>query len=331
MLCWQVDLRAPIEDSPLKLVEKNLEPAQDEVLVEVNCCGVCRTDLHVVEGDLPAHKSPVTPGHEVVGTIISAPKDSPFAKGQKVGIAWVQQTCKSCKYCRAKKENLCLKPTFTGYDVDGGYAQQIVTKTDYLYEISTNLADKYIAPLLCSGIIGYRAFKLLAPSAGSIIGIYGFGASAHLTAQLAIKLGFEIYAFSRSEKGRSLAQSLGATFVADPSQKPPKPIDNALVFAPSGEIASYALRSIDRGGKVVIAGIYSSAIPELNYDSQLFYEKVLTTATANTYQDAKEFLTLAERLEIKPIIQEYQLEKDAQKALYDLKHNKINGAGVLIR
>lgn len=329
MLSWQVDQRRPIEENPLKLSETELDLQPDEILVDVTCCGVCRTDLHVIEGDLPVHLSPVTPGHEVVGSVAKTFNSSKYKVGQKVGIAWLQSTCLTCKYCRAGKENLCSNPIFTGYDVNGGYATQIAAKTQFIYEIPESFEDKFFAPLLCSGIIGYRAFKLAHPEPASTLGIYGFGASAHIIAQIAIKLGYDIYVITRSEKGQQLAKQLGASYVGSPSSKVPNVMDNALVFAPAGEIAAHALQYTDRGGKVVMAGIYATDLPSMNYSTHLFYEKSLTSATANTYIDGQELITLASRLNVKPIIEEFSFS-DVPTALRYLKEGKLKAAAVII-
>ncbi|WP_246839657.1 zinc-dependent alcohol dehydrogenase family protein [Pseudarthrobacter sp. NIBRBAC000502771] len=304
-------------------------PAADEILVDVTVCGVCRTDLHLAEGDLSPRRPHVVPGHEAVGVVVETGADcSRFAAGDRVGVAWLGGVCGSCAYCRRGDENLCRSPVFTGWDRDGGYAEQLVVAEDFAYPVPAGFTDEQAAPLLCSGIIGYRALKRAALPVGGRLGIYGFGSSAHITAQLAIKQGASVFVMTRSDSARSLARELGADYAGDAYDEPPVPLDSAILFAPVGELVPAALRALDRGGTLAIAGIHLSDIPALNYSRELFYERQVRSVTANTRADGHEFLTLAARLSLALTTTTYPFDA-ADRALDDLAADRITGSAVL--
>ncbi len=330
MRAWQVDAPRPIDQHPLTLVERpEPSPDGDEVLVRIEACGVCRTDLHVTEGDLPVHRPHVVPGHEVVGRVSGmGPAATRFAVGDRVGVAWLASTCGQCRFCRRGDENLCLRATFTGWDRDGGYADWVVAREGFVYRLPEDLDARQAAPLLCAGIIGYRAYKLTNLRPGGRLGIYGFGGSAHITAQIARAQGAELYVATRSEEAQKLAASLGAVWVGEADAMPPEPLDAAIMFAPVGTLVPPALAALDRGGVLSIAGIHLSDIPALNYQEHLFQERVVRSVTANTRQDGEELLRLAPRLGVRATTTPYPLEQ-ADRALSDLAHDRVNGAAVL--
>ncbi len=330
MRAWQVDAPGPIDQHPLALVDRpEPSPDGDEVLVQVEACGVCRTDLHVSEGDLPVHRPHVVPGHEVVGRVRGlGPGARRLAVGDRVGVAWLASTCGTCRFCRRGDENLCLRATFTGWDRDGGYAEWIVAREGFVYRLPEDLDALQAAPLLCAGIIGYRAYKLTNLRPGGRLGIYGFGGSAHLTAQIARAQGAELYVATRSEEAQKLAETLGAVWVGEADAMPPEPLDAAIMFAPVGTLVPPALAALDRGGVLSIAGIHLSDIPTLNYQEHLFQERVVRSVTANTRQDGEELLRLAHRLGVRATTTPYPLER-ADRALSDLAHDRVNGAAVL--
>ncbi len=315
---------------PLKLVDRPVpEPSLGELLVRVLCCGVCRTDLHLAEGDLLPRRPDVTPGHEVVGEVVRAgPGTTRFAAGDRVGVAWLAGTDGSCRYCRRGSENLCPRSVYTGWDRDGGYAEYLVASDAYVHPLPSGFSDAELAPLLCAGIIGYRAFRRAELPPGGRLGIYGFGGSAHLTAQIAIAGGAAVHVFTRAPAARDLALELGAVSAQDSFDPSPEPLDSAIIFAPVGEVVPPALRNLDRGGTVAIAGIYLSDIPSLNYADELFNERTLRSVTANTRGDAEEFLRLAERLRLRVSVTPYPLDA-ADQALSDLAADRITGAAVL--
>ncbi len=330
MRVWEIAKPAPIDSRPLHLVERSLpEPGPGEVRVRVSVCGVCRTDLHLAEGDLPVHLPNVVPGHEVVGVVDAlGPAARRFSLGDRIGIAWLGGTCGVCRFCRRGDENLCVAATFTGWDRDGGYAEATLVDERYAYRLPSGIADDEAAPLLCAGIIGYRALKRCELPPGGRLGIYGFGGSAHITAQVAINQGAEVHVMTRSAQARRLATELGAVFVGGALDFPPAPLDSAIVFAPAGEVVPRALEALDRGGVLAVAGIYLSDIPKLIYEDDLFFERELRSVTANTRLDGEEFLRLAERLGIAPTTTAYTFE-DADAALSDLAHDRVNGAAVI--
>jgi alcohol dehydrogenase, propanol-preferring len=327
---WEVVEPGPIDGHPLRKVERPApRPGPGEVLVSISACGVCRTDLHVAEGDLPVHRARVVPGHEVVGTVAELGEGAGrFALGDRVGVAWLASTCGRCRFCRRGQENLCLNARFTGWDRDGGYAEAAVVDERYAYRLPDGLDDDQAAPLLCAGIIGYRALKLADLPPGGRLGLYGFGGSAHVTAQVAIAQGAEVYVATRAAEAQALATELGAAWVGDAAETPPVPLDAAILFAPVGDLVLPALAALDRGGTLAVAGIYLTDIPGLNYQTHLFEERRLRSVTANTRRDGEELLQLAPRLRVHATTQPYPLDR-ADEALADLAHDRITGAGVL--
>ncbi len=330
MKAMVLDQQAPISEKPLHLTEKEPpKPGKGEVLIEIEVCAICRTDLHVIEGDLPPHRSPLTPGHQIIGSVIGlGPNAIQFKHGDRVGVPWLFISCERCLYCQRGDENLCEKPTFTGYDVDGGYAEYIVAKEDFIYPIPSSLPSQQAAPLLCAGIIGFRALHRTCIRKGEKLGLYGFGASAHVVIQIAQSWGCEVYVSTRSDKHRKLASELGAHWVGNISNRPPTKLNGAILFAPAGELVPLALGDLDRGGTLAIAGIYLSQIPPLNYQHHLFQEKNILSVTANTRQDGEALLHLAEEIPIQTHTEIFPLH-EANEALHQLKNNGIQGSGVL--
>jgi propanol-preferring alcohol dehydrogenase len=328
---WVVAKPGPVDGGPLRLVERDVPaPGPGQIRVRVSTCGVCRTDLHLAEGDLPPKRAEVIPGHEVVGTVDALGAGATrFAAGQRVGVPWLGGTDGSCRFCRRGAENLCLDPTFTGWDVDGGYAEACLVREEYAYALPEGVSDEHAAPLLCAGIIGYRALRAAAVPPGGALGIYGFGGSAHLAAQLALHEGMRVHVRTRGEANRRLALDLGADSAGDSADPLPEPLDGAVTFAPVGELVPIALRALDRGGTLAVAGIYLSDIPALNYDRELFQERRLRSVTANTRADGEEFLRLADRLGLTVTTTPYALDR-ADRALEDLAADRISGAGVLL-
>ncbi|MHA7240404.1 zinc-dependent alcohol dehydrogenase family protein [Arthrobacter sp. TMS1-12-1] len=304
-------------------------PGAGELLVGVRACGVCRTDLHLVEGDLPAKHPHTVPGHEIIGEVVDTGAGCRlFHVGDRVGIAWLRSTCGVCRFCLRGDENLCLAPRFTGWDDDGGYAELVTVPEAFAYAVPEGFADEEAAPLLCAGIIGYRALRRSGVRPGGRLGIYGFGASAHLAAQVAMFEGVEVSVMTRSESARRLAVELGAAFVGGAADEPPRPLDAAILFAPAGGLVPAALRALDRGGTLAVAGIYLSDIPVLHYAEDLFQERRLCSVTANTRTDGRELLALAARIPLRPTIQGYPFAA-ADRALADLAADRVNGAAVL--
>ena len=304
-------------------------PASFEVLVRVEVCGICRTDLHLAEGDLAPRAELRIPGHEVIGDVVAVGAQATrFGVGDRVGIAWLRGTCGVCGACRRGRENLCRSATFTGWDADGGYAPYAVVHEGYAYALPAQLSAARLAPLLCSGIIGYRALKRAQLPPGGRLGIYGFGASAHLTAQLALAQGYEVHVLTRGEAARHLALELGASSAGDAADAPPVPLDGAVLFAPAGELVPVALASLEQGGTLAVAGIHLSDIPALDYQRHLFRERTLTSVTANTRADGEEFLRLAAAVGISPQVRGYAFQ-DADRALDDLAQGVLTGAAVL--
>ena len=330
MRAWQVTNPGPVDDGPLELGDlPTPPPGAHQVRLEVSVCGVCRTDLHLAEGDLPVHRPRVVPGHEVVGRVVDVGAGATrFALGDRVGAAWLAGTCGACRFCRRGAENLCPHAVFTGWDLDGGYAESVVVDERYAYAVPEGLDDEQAAPLLCAGIIGYRALRRTALPPGGRLGIYGFGGSAHLTAQLALSTGAEVYVMTRSPEARTLAAELGATWVGGADEAPPAPLDGAILFAPAGTLVPPALAALDRGGILAVAGIHLTDVPALVYEDQLFYERELRSVTANTRRDGEEFLALAARLGVTATTTSYPLE-EADRALADLAHDRLVGAAVL--
>lgn len=330
MRAWVVDRPAPIDSGPLTVVDRDVPvPGPGQLRVRVVCCGVCRTDLHLAEGDLAPRRHGVTPGHEIVGVVDACGPDvARFAAGQRVGVPWLGSTDGTCHYCRSGRENLCLSPTFTGWDVDGGYAEMCVTEQAYVYPLPDGVPDEQAAPLLCAGIIGYRALRSAAVPPGGRLGIYGFGGSAHLTAQIALHEGMRVHVLTRGEANQRLASQLGVDSVGGADDVPPEPLDGAVLFAPVGTLVPVALQALDRGGTLAVAGIYLSDIPQLSYADSLFQERTLRSVTANTRADGEQFLRLAARFDIRATTTAYPLDS-APEALADLAHGRISGAAVL--
>ena len=322
--------RAPIEKMPLRLTDLPIPmPRAGEVLVRVEACAICRTDLHVVEGELPARRTPVVPGHQAVGRIERlGPGSTRFEVGARVGVPWLHASCGVCSYCGRGDENLCERPRFTGYDVDGGYAGYQVAPEAFIYPLPTVLPASQIAPLLCAGIIGYRALRQSGVRKGERLGLYGFGASAHVVIQIARHWGCEVYVSTRGERRRRLAAELGAVWVGEATDRPPQKLNAAILFAPAGELVPVALAALDRGGTLAIAGIYITDIPALNYEKHLFQERGIRSVTANTRQDGEALLRLAEEIPIRTRVEVFPLA-EANEALQRLKHDGIEGAGVL--
>ena len=320
---------ARVETNPLEFTDvPDPVPQGDQVLVRVAACGVCRTDLHVVEGELPPRKSPVIPGHQVVGRIEKAGEAAKrFRIGDRVGIPWLHRTDGVCDYCRAGKENLCDNPTFTGYMVDGGYAEYTLAPEGFVYPIPEGLTDQHAAPLLCAGIIGFRSLRLSGIEAGGKLGLYGFGAAAHLAIQVARHWNVSVYAMTRDARHQKLALEMGAVWAGGTVDEPPAKLDAAIVFAPAGEIVPAALKALKKGGTVALGGIHMSPIPSFDYDL-LYGERVLRSVANNTRQDGEDFLRLAAEIPIHTETEIFPL-RDANRALNSLKNDAIRGAAVL--
>jgi alcohol dehydrogenase, propanol-preferring len=324
-------LRKParVETNPLESTDVPLpQPSEGEVLVRVRCCGVCRTDLHVIEGDLPPRKSPVIPGHQVVGVVEKPGAGARRLRaGARVGVAWLHRTDGTCEYCQAGAENLCNHPSFTGYTVDGGYAEYIVAPEDFVYAIPEGFADEQAAPLLCAGIIGFRSLRISSIKPGGKLGFYGFGAAAHLAIQVALHWNVEVYAMTRDARHQKLAMELGAKWAGGTFAEPPVKLDAAIVFAPAGEIVPAALKALRKGGTLVLGGIHMSPIPSFDYDL-LYEERVIRSVANNTRQDGHDFLRVAAEIPIRTHVQIFPLS-EANRALTALKNDAIPGAAVL--
>jgi propanol-preferring alcohol dehydrogenase len=332
MRAWAVDVPGPMRTHPLSLVRRKVpEATSTQVRVRVSVCGVCRTDLHLAEGDLSPKGHLVVPGHEVVGQVDAVGAEATrFKVGDRIGIPWLAHTCGTCQFCRSGRENLCLNPRFTGWDLDGGYAEYVTVDESYAYRVPDAFSDREAAPLLCAGIIGFRALRRSGLQPGGRLGIYGFGGSAHLTAQIALAEGARLHVMTRSAAARQLALELGASSAGDAADTPPEPLDAAIIFAPVGTIVPQAMEALDRGGTLAVAGIYLSEIPPLDYDRHLFEERSLRSVTANTRADGEEFLEIAARIGIKVSTTAYSFD-DANSALVDLVEDRVNGAAVLVR
>jgi alcohol dehydrogenase, propanol-preferring len=327
---WVVDHPAPIDDGPLRRISRDVpEPGFGQIRIRISCCGVCRTDLHLSEGDLPPRRDAVTPGHEIVGYVDALGAGaSRFVLGDRVGAAWLATTDGTCRFCRRGDENLCEASTFTGWDIDGGYADSCVADERYVYVLPPEISDEHAAPLLCAGIIGYRSLLAAAVPTGGALGIYGFGGSAHLTAQIALHLGMRVHVLTRGSHNQELARALGVDSVGEAADAPPEPLDGAILFAPAGDLVPVALRALDAGATLAVAGIWLSEIPLLNYQADLFRERRLRSVTANTRRDGEEFLRLAQRFGVRSTTVAYDMA-DAPRALSDLEHGRFGGAAVL--
>lgn len=323
--------QARIENGPLQLRDvSDPKPGFGEVRVKVRTCAICRTDLHVIEGDLPPRKLPLIPGHQVVGVVDQVGEGSKnLKKGQRVGVAWLWKTDGTCKYCRNGRENLCSDSRYTGYHEDGGFAEYVTVPEDFAYLLPEGLSDLEVAPLLCSGLIGYRAFKRAnVPPRGKLL-LVGFGSSAHIVLQFALYGGHEVYVVTRSRNHQKAAMKLGAVWASDDPGKLPAKVDSVILFAPVGGLVPPTLAALDKGGTLAIAGIHLTDIPPLNYEKHLFYDKEIRSVAANTRKDGLELLEKAKAAKIKPLVASYRLA-DANLALQDLKQSKLDGSGVLI-
>jgi propanol-preferring alcohol dehydrogenase len=319
----------PVEESPLSLRDlPTPQPGPGEILLRVRACGVCHTDLHTVEGELALPRLPVVPGHQVVGTVAEVGEGvRTFRPGDRVGVPWLYSSCGTCAFCRRGEENLCENAQFTGLHVDGGYAEYMVARADFAYPIPEHFSDAEAAPLLCAGIIGYRSLRLSEVKPGERLGLFGFGASAHLAIQVARHWGCEVFVFTRSEEHRRLAQDLGAAWTGAPDQEPPVPLDRAILFAPAGHLVHNVLRALRRGGTLAINAIHMSPIPELPY-ALLYWERTIRSVANSTRRDAQEFLQVAAEIPVQTTVEEYPLE-EANRALAQLKRGQVRGAAVL--
>lgn len=326
MRAWRVEHQGPAATGPLTRRDVEVPvPSSGELLVRVRACGVCRTDLHVAEGDLPVHRPGVVPGHEVVGSV-EHPAGG-FAEGDLVGIPWLRQTCGACRFCLRGKENLCPASRYTGWDADGGYAEYAVVPASYALRLPAGYSDSELAPLLCAGIIGYHALLRAEVPAGGRLGVYGFGGSAHLASQVALAQGATVHVVTRNPAAQTLALSLGAASAS--ACGPPEPLDSAIVFAPAGTLVPRALAACDRGGTVAIAGIHLTDVPSLNYQEHLFQDRQLRSVTSNTRAQAREFLALAGEHRLRVSTTDYPLDA-ADRALLDLAEGRVTGAAVLV-
>jgi alcohol dehydrogenase, propanol-preferring len=330
MQAWQVQAPGPDITRALRRVEMpDPRPGPGELLIAVDACGVCRTDLHVAAGELAVHRPSVVPGHEVVGHVVEVGSGvGGFRPGDRVGVAWLRETCGECRYCRSGRENLCPKSRYTGWDADGGYAAYTTVRADFAYTLPGGYSVTELAPLLCAGIIGYRALRRAELPPGGRLGIYGFGASAHLTAQVALAEGATVHVLTRGDRARKLALELGAASAGGAYDMPPEPLDAAVLFAPVGDLVPPALRALDRAGTLAIAGIYLSDIPVLDYDRDLFQERTLRSVTANTRADGRALLDFAAHHRLTVAVTPYPMAA-ADTALIDLAAGRVNGAGVL--
>ena len=330
MRAMSFDAPAPVERRPLQLTDAPTPtPGPGQLLVRVSACGVCRTDLHVIEGELPPRKSPLTPGHQVVGTVQALGEGvEGLEVGARVGVPWVHRTCGRCEFCSRGRENLCEAAHFNGYTVDGGYADYLLSDESFTFPIPDAFPDLQAVPMLCAGVIGYRSLRLADVPPGGRLGLYGFGGSAHVVIQLAVHMGLEVYVFSRSEKHGALARDLGAAWVGSAQDSPPHKLDASIIFAPAGDLVPLALEHLKKGGVLSLAGIYMTPIPTLDYTRHLYDEKVIRSAANSTRQDVRELLTLAAEVSVRTHVQPYPLES-ANDALIDLKQGRINGAAAL--
>jgi propanol-preferring alcohol dehydrogenase len=331
MKAMQLKEFAPIERNPLKLVNiLTPEPGPEDILIRIRVCGVCHTDLHTVEGELEKVKLPIIPGHQVVGIVEKNGENvSRFKEGDRVGVAWLNSTDGTCRFCRQDNENLCESGHFTGYHVDGGYAEYIKVPEKFAYSIPENFSDQQASPLLCAGIIGYRALRISGIKPGQRLGLYGFGASAHVAIQVAVHWGCEVYVFTRSEKHMALARKLGAVWTGKTGDEPPVKMDGSVNFTPAGPTVPEGLRALEKGGTLALAGIHMSSIPDLDYQKHLYHEKTLRSVANATRKDGEELLRIAAEIPVKTTTRDFKLE-EANTALKLLKDSQIDGAAVLI-
>lgn len=325
-----LEKQAAAEENPLRLADIPMpDPGPGEVRVRVRACALCRTDLHIAEGDLKLRKSPIVPGHQIVGVVDAAGAGvAHLREGDRVGVAWVHSTCGECAYCRKGLENLCDRGRFTGWDADGGYAEAMVVTESFAYPLPGNFSDLEVAPLLCAGIVGYRSFRLSNAQPGDRVGLYGFGASAHIVLQVALHRGCEVYVFTRSEGHQQLARTMGAAWVGRAEETQGEKLDAAVIFAPVGSLVLEALRVLRKGGTVSLADITMTPIPAIDYDKLLYHERVIRSVANATREDAREFLKLAAEIPVRTEIETFALDQ-ANDALQALKESRIRGAGVL--
>ncbi|MCG5218237.1 zinc-binding alcohol dehydrogenase family protein [Streptosporangium sp. KLBMP 9127] len=330
MTAWVVRRPGPVATGPLERVRLPVPvPGEGEVLVKVEACAVCRTDLHLAEGDLAPRRPATVPGHEVVGRVAAhGPGADRLPPGARVGVAWLRATCGRCRYCRRDAENLCPYSRYTGWDADGGYAEYLTAPQDFVYTLPEGPPAERLAPLMCAGIIGYRALLRADLPPRGRLGVYGFGASAHLTAQVALAQGATVHVLTRSPEARRLALELGAASAAGAYDDPPEPLDAAILFAPVGDLVPVALAALDRGGTLAVAGIHLTDVPALNYERHLFQERTLRSVTANTRADGRALLDLATRHPLRVTTTRYGLGQ-ADQALADLAAGRVAGAAVL--
>ncbi len=331
MRAMVLDRHADVLTRPLTAVDMPVpEPADGEILVRVRACGVCRTDLHVIEADLPPAKLPLVPGHQVVGTVERAGRGARrFAVGSRVGIAWLRSVCGSCPWCRSGRENLCATSLYTGYHAHGGYAEYAVVDQAFAYALPDSFSDQQAAPLLCAGIVGYRALRLADVPPGGTLALFGFGSSAHVVLQIARYRGHRVFVSTRGESHRQLALELGAEWAGSTLESPPEAVDGAIVFAPAGEIVPVAMRALAKGGTCALAGIHMTPVPALDYEQCLFHEKTLRSVEANTRADGEGLLREAAAAGVRPQVTTFALE-DANEALIRLKTDAIDGSAVLV-
>jgi propanol-preferring alcohol dehydrogenase len=330
MRAWLLERPAPIEGAPLALRElPDPAPGPGEIAVDVSVCGLCRTDLHVIEGELAPQRQAIVPGHQIVGRVSRLGAGARrFKIGERVGIAWLWRACGKCLYCASGEENLCRAPEFTGWHEHGGYAERVRAPEDFAYALPESLGDETVAPLLCAGIIGYRALRRSGIRPGERLGLYGFGSSAHIALQVARHWGARVFAVTREATHRALAKSLGAEWAGDLGERPPEPLDAAVLFAPVGSLVPTALEALAPGATLACAGIHMTDVPALDYQRHLFEEKTLTSVTANTRADGRELLELAARIPLLPRTTAFEFAR-ANEALAALKAGLIAGSGVL--
>ncbi len=331
MRALRLDAQAPIATSPLRAADVPVpEPDTGEVRVRVHACATCRTDLHVIEGDLPPRRIPIIPGHQVVGTVEAlGPGARRFAPGQRVGVAWLRSTCGTCRFCAAGRENLCEASTYTGWTHDGGYAEYCCVPEAFAYAIPPGFDDAEAAPLLCAGIIGYRALRRSQVPRGGRLALYGFGSSAHITLQVARHWGCTVYVSTRDAAHRRLALALGAAWTGGPGEPPPDKVDAGIIFAPAGDLVPAALRDLDKGGTLALAGIHMSQIPAMTYEPHLFWEKTVQSVAANTREDGRALLAEAAAIPIRPRVTCYGLV-EANSVLQALAADRVEGTAVLV-
>jgi propanol-preferring alcohol dehydrogenase len=330
MKAMVLDSPRPIEESPLSMKEIPVpEPGIGEVLLRVLACGACHTDLHTVEGDLELPRLPIVPGHQVVARVEKqGPQAQRFQLEDRVGVTWFHSSCGSCKFCSDGKENLCPDAKFTGYDADGGYAQYMVVPEDSAFPIPDVFSDREATPLLCGGVIGYRALRLSDPKPDGNLGLYGFGNSAHVVIQVAVKRGYRVHVFTRSKAHRELARELGAVWVGTAQDKPPQPMDSSIIFAPAGPLVLDALKMLDKGGTIALAGITMSPIPEMDY-SLIYGERTVRSVANTTRRDAEELLEAAAEIPIRTVVEIFPLA-EANRVLKMMKHSELKAGAALV-